>query len=416
MIVGRSTEKEELDRLLESAYGGLSGRLLLVGDPGIGTSTLLTWLEHRACKRGLIVTSIHGADLDQCPDLLDRLAASCASGPTVLTVDDAHQAGPIALSRLRDASERLADLPLTLVAAARSVTEVTRRLASWPRLHVGPLSAVESVALLEQTLGLDASPVVLFRLADALEGNALALEQVPRLLTPDQLAGRAPLPDRLPVSPALDLAWGTALEHLPVTVRAAALDLAVAGPRRDLLAALARDAGWTDADLSALVDAGLAVETPGGPPSFAHAVVRDVVLGRALAVDLRQRHRRAADLGIVLHLPPREIAAHLVSGIVTADEHVAAALEAQARRAEELDQLAVASDIWQAAARLSPTGPARIGRGLSGLRLVITHGLDYAGTDALLDLLADEQLEAECALWVEWLSTLQRSEADPGAH
>ncbi len=90
----------------------------------------------------------------------------------------------------------------------------------------------------------------------------------------------------MPVSPALDLAWGTALEHLPVTVRMAALDLAIAGPRRDLLAALGRDAGWTDADLSALVDAGLAVETPGGPPGFAHAVVRDVVLGRASAVDL----------------------------------------------------------------------------------------------------------------------------------
>ena len=57
--------------------------------------------------------------------------------------------------------------------------------------------------------------------------------------------------------------------------------------------------------------------------------------------------------------------------------------------------------------------PARISRALSGLRLVITNGLDYAGTDALLDLLAGEQMEAECALWVEWLSTLQRSEADP---
>ena len=44
---------------------------------------------------------------------------------------------------------------------------------------------------------------------------------------------------------------------------------------------------------------------------------------------------------------------------------------------------------------------------------MITNGLDYAGTDALLNLLAGEQTEAECALWVEWLSTLKRSEADP---
>ena len=92
---------------------------------------------------------------------------------------------------------------------------------------------------------------------------------------------------------------------------------------------------------------------------------------------------------------------------------MAAAIEAQARRAEELDQLSVASDAWQSAARLSTTSPARITRALSGLKLVITNGLDYAGTDALLDLLAGEQMETECALWVEWLSTLQRSEADP---
>lgn len=303
MIVGRATEKEELDRLLESAHGGHSGRLLLIGDPGIGTSTLMTWLEHRATGRGLIVISLHGHDLDRGPDLLDRLARSAEAGSTVLTVDDAHLASPAALTRLADAADRLTDLPLTLAIAARTVPEVTRRLAAWPILRVGPLSTEDSVSLLEHTLGPDVSAVVLFRLADALEGNALALEQVPRLLTLDQLAGRAPLPDRMPVPPALDLAWGSVLEILPVRVQMAALDLAIGGPRRDLLAALGRDAGWTDADLSALVDAGLAVDTPGGPPGFAHVVVRDVILGRASAIDLRQRHRRAAALGIDLCLP-----------------------------------------------------------------------------------------------------------------
>ena len=176
---------------------------------------------------------------------------------------------------------------------------------------------------------------------------------------------------------------------------------------------MSEDNDWGHADLAAAVDAGVAVATSDVTPRFVHAVVRDVLLHRTPATALQQRHARAATLATQLGLPPRIVVHHLVHAVATADEAVAAAIEAQARRAEELDQLSVASDAWQSAARLSTTSPARITRALSGLKLVITNGLDYAGTDALLDLLAGEQMETECALWVEWLSTLQRSEADP---
>ena len=57
MIVGRSTELEELDRLLDSAVTGGSGRMLVVGDPGLGTTTLLTVVAQRARRRGVRVTT-----------------------------------------------------------------------------------------------------------------------------------------------------------------------------------------------------------------------------------------------------------------------------------------------------------------------------------------------------------------------
>ena len=109
----------------------------------------------------------------------------------------------------------------------------------------------------------------------------------------------------------------------------------------------------------------------------------------------------------------RVVVDHLVRSVAVPDEEVAAAVEAQARRAEAHDDLADASDAWMTAARMSVSDPVRVGRALSGLRLVIEYGLDYAGTDDLLDLLAGRQLEGECALWVEWISTLRRSDADP---
>ena len=43
----------------------------------------------------------------------------------------------------------------------------------------------------------------------------------------------------------------------------------------------------------------------------------------------------------------------------------------------------------------------------------VVNGLDYAGVEVLLDLLAGEQLSSECACWVEWVAALQRSEVHP---
>ncbi len=409
MIVGRSTELEELDRLLESAVTGNSGRILVVGDPGMGTTALLATFAMRAKRRGASVTT---APVTSAGDLRGgRLMAD--RSPVAVLLDDGEDADPAQLADLVLLADELATRPSLVVVASRPASPIRRSLAAWPRLLLGSLTTDDAVAILRDELGAEVPSGVVYRLAEALDGNPLALREVPHLLTVDQRSGRAPLPVHLPVPAALDVAWGHVVEELSAGARAAAIDLAIVGPRHDLLAAMSDDAGWNHADLAAVVDAGLAVTTSDVTPEFVHAVVRDVVLHRTPATTVQERHARAASLASALSLPPRIVVHHLVHAVATADEAVAAAIEAQARRAEELDQLSVASDAWQSAARLSTTSPARISRALSGLKLVITNGLDYAGTDALLDLLAGEQMETECAVWVEWLSTLQRSEADP---
>lgn len=409
--MGRTTEREELERLLESANGGHGGRLLLLGDAGMGTSHLLAWVVERAHAQGVPTAALPATDLP--PDADDLEACLTGSEATLVAVDDAHRGCAATMLSLDTAAARPGVRDRTIVVAARTGSPAARALADWPVLMIGPLSTDESARLLELTLDRAHSPAVLYRLADAVGGSPLALRHVPDLLTAEQLTGHRPLPTYLPMPAPIDQTWGCILEALPASARRAAVDLVVSGPRLDLLAAMRIDADWSDDDLAALADAGLVQQPTGRAPDVTHPVVRHVIAARTPTTALRARHRRAADLGPGLGLPPREVADHLINSVATADDAVAAALEAQARRAESLDQLVVASDAWQAAARLSTTGLQRVERGLRGLRLVIENGLDYAGSEPLLDLLADEQLEGECALWVEWLRTLQRSENDP---
>ena len=43
-LVGRAVECERLDQLLRAARGGLSGTLVLRGEPGVGKTSLLQYL------------------------------------------------------------------------------------------------------------------------------------------------------------------------------------------------------------------------------------------------------------------------------------------------------------------------------------------------------------------------------------
>ena len=104
VIVGRSTELEELDRLLESAVTGDSGRVLVVGDPGMGTTALLTAFAARAKRRGAAVTT---ASVTSAGDLL-RSGLDADPSPAVVLLDDGRDADAAQLADL----VRLADRAL----------------------------------------------------------------------------------------------------------------------------------------------------------------------------------------------------------------------------------------------------------------------------------------------------------------
>ncbi len=441
MIVGRLTELSRLDRLVDGLLAGDGGRLLIVGEPGIGKTMLVDAGARRAGGRGVRVVRVgvaHGTDelpfamLDDVeralgpgePDagrvaavrgdaLLRRLRGDTSHGPVLLGVDDVHEADPDSLAALAQALVRGTGLPL--LALLTSGPCPPPQLADWPRLDLQPLDQEAATVVLRTSLGPGLPVDVLARMAASLGGNPLALVDAPHLLTDAQRAGASPAPSALPFSPALARAWQPTLDRLPPRTRSALVQLAVAGSRPDLLAAVTSASGASLDDLDDAVRAGLVVLDAQGRPAYRHRVISDAVLANAAGADVRAAHRWAAQAAEELGLTPGVIVGHLARSVGTADADVARRIEAQAERAEGLDLLMMASDAWQAAARLSTTQANRVARALRGIRLVILNGLDYAGPETLLEMLEGEELDEESACWVEWLRALERYETDPGS-
>ena len=440
MIIGRSSELSGLSRVVDAAADGTGGHLLITGEPGIGKTALLDEARAYAAAEGLMVVDLRGHADSRAPfplaaqwlsalqegDRIDgrrasdwstavatRLTVIAARTPVAVLIDDVDQANDGDLEMIALVERRVERQPVAIVVAARLDARITAALSGWNRLRLDRLSPEAAVTLLRTTLGDEYPTAPLGLIAEALEGNPCALKEANSLLTPEQLAGASPLPRVLPVPPGLDMAWGGVLDPLPGATRRALIDLAVAGARPDVLALLAADSYWEQNDLDVAVEAGIVLMAPGESPRFARRLIRDVTLRRTPITLLQVIHSRAARHGEVLGLAPRLVIEHLIQSVSTVSAEAAEALERQAERAEVLDQQAVASDAWLASARLSTTPAARTSRALRGLRLIITHGLDYPDTEALLDLLADEQLDGECAIWVEWLRSVQRVDEDP---
>ncbi len=440
MLVGRTAELAEVDQLFEHADTGLAATLLVVGEPGIGKTALLAAAAARAARRRVRVVRVRAPDGEQeipfallddlaraaalprvpaglgaagrSSALLEQLVSLSSEAPLLLVVDDAQNADSGSLSALAVAVARAEGRRLVAVVATRPEPCVEQRFASWRRLALAPLDVEPSIAVLRSVLGSDPDVHVLALLADAFGGHPLALTEAPRLLSAEQIEGRAPLPDPMPVAPVLVAAWGRVLDRLPPPSADALLDLAVAGARPDLLAALAAARHAHADDLDPAVEAHLVAVGVDGP-RFAHPLVRDVVLERTPPSVLRERHRTAATASRVLQRSPALVVGHLVRSSLLGDAGLADEIAAEAERAERLGALDAACRAWEAAARLSTDPGVRVERALRGVHVLVAYGLGSSAIGDLLDLLGGAPLDTESAGWVGWLRTTQRAGDDP---
>src|SRR5271168_3455344 len=259
-LLGRQRERELLGRLLGAARGGDGGVLVVHGEPGVGKTALLEWtVEEGRQLRVLRTIGVEGemelpfAALEQlCSPILDRAGRLPGTQRGALSVAFGLSAGQapnpflVGLATLGLLSEASRERPLLCVvddaqwldrASARTLAFVARRLlaekiaflfaarelgdalAGLPELRVEPLGHRDARALLESVLPAPLDERVLDRIVVETRGNPLALLELPRGMTPTQLAGGFGLPAAVPLSASIEESFTRRLATLPGDAR-----------------------------------------------------------------------------------------------------------------------------------------------------------------------------------------------------
>ena len=376
MLYGRVAECAALERLLDEARASHSGVLVMRGEPGLGKSALLEEAAQRAVgfrvlravgiesESELAFAALHQLLrpvfelIDRLPDpqaaplrgafglsdegthnrfvlsvaVLSLLSEASEPSPLLCVVDDAHWLDRPSADALRFCARRLGAEGVVMVFAAGEDGSRSFDAPDLPELRLAGLDAESAGRLLVEQAGSPVEAGVLARLAAETEGNPLALIELPHVLSAEQLAGRRPLPEPLPIGADLKRSFLERVALLAPDSRAALLFVAAAGTGD--AAAVSRAARSAGVDLAMLAPAEAAgfVRMDADGVEFRHPLVRSAIYGGAGQAERRAVHRALADaLDDEAHADRR--AWHLAAATVGPDGEVAAELERSAERA-----------------------------------------------------------------------------------
>src|SRR6267154_2654540 len=203
-LTDRFRERGVLDRFVAGVRAGEGRALVVRGEAGVGKTVLLDYLAGRAsgCRvvRAAGVQSemeLAFAGLQQlCAPMLDRLDRLPVPQRDALWTGFGLRAGP--------APDRF----LVGLAVLSLLSEAAEELA------VGGLREAEARALLDSALTGPLDERVRGRLVAETRGNPLALLELPRELTPAELAGGFGLPDAPALSGRIEDSFGRRLAGL----------------------------------------------------------------------------------------------------------------------------------------------------------------------------------------------------------
>jgi len=411
-----------LDGLVEAVRAGESLALVVRGEPGVGKTALLDYLTGRAPGCRVVRTAgvqsemeLAFAGLHQlCAPMLDhleaipvpqrdavRIAFGLGAGPVpdrflvglavlgllsevagerplVCVVDDEQWLDRASAQVLGFVARRLAAEPVGLVFAARLPGD---ELTGLPELAVEGLPEGDARALLASVLAGPLDARVRDQMVAETRGNPLALLELPRGLTPAELAGGFGLPATVPLLGRIEGSFRRRIEDLPKESRLLVLIVA-AEPTGDS-SLVWRAAGRLGIGVQAAApaaEAGL-VEF-GAQVRFRHPLVRSAAYRPASAQDLQEVHRALAEATDPAADPDRR-AWHRAQATAVPDEDVAVELEHSADRAQARGGLAAAAAFLERAAILTPEPVRRAQRLLAAARAK----RDAGALDAALGLL-----------------------------
>jgi DNA-binding CsgD family transcriptional regulator len=387
---GRRREFELLDELVGAVRGGESRALVLRGEPGVGKTVLLRYaiesasdlrvartvgveseMElayaalHQLCgpmldrleylpepQRAALAVAI-GLSAGPAPDrflvglaVLGLLSEAAEEQPVICVIDDAQWLDRASVQALAFVARRLLAESVALVFATREPSLEFGRL---PEMMIEGLSDADARELLESAITGPLDKSVRDRVIAETGGNPLALLELPRGLTPAQLAGGFGLADALPLSGRIEESFRRRLSVLP------------ADTRRLLLVAAAEPAGepvlvWRAAELLG-IDAQAArhakdVLELGAQVRFRHPLVRSAVY-QAASPDQRRSAHRALAQATDPEIDPDRRAWHRSRAVSAPDEDVAAELERSAGRAQARGGVAAAAAFLEQASVLT---------------------------------------------------------------
>ncbi|HWD69482.1 MAG TPA: LuxR C-terminal-related transcriptional regulator, partial [Solirubrobacteraceae bacterium] len=257
-------------------------------------------------------------------------------------------------------ARRLLAEKIALVFATRALGDA---LAGLPELHAQPLGRRDARALLESVLPARLDEGVLERIVAETHGNPLALLELPRGLSPTQLAGGFGLPGTLPLSASIEEGYARRLARLPQDARRLLL-VAAADPVGDpaLVWRAAERLGVPESAAQTVESEDLLVLSP--RVVFRHPLVRSAVYGSAGLNERRDAHRALAE-ATDPEVDPDRRAWHRAQAAATPDEDVAAELEHSAARAQARGGLAAAAAFLERAVALSLEPSRRAQRALA---------------------------------------------------
>ncbi|MDF9877772.1 helix-turn-helix transcriptional regulator [Cellulosimicrobium cellulans] len=417
-LLGRVDERQRLNALVSGARNGRGGATAVLGEPGIGKTTLVAATSEEA---GLALLHVDGFESESsmpfaaiqrlvsllqdrleeiparqrqavlvasgqsdgpAPDrflvglgMLSLLAAASAGEPVVCAVDDAHLVDAESLDVLAFVARRLAAERVAMVFAGRAEPPLVERLAGVPQLVLAGLDPETAVRLLHRSALRPLAPPAALAIARATGGNPLALIDLAGESLVHELPDLGISDEPVPIGRHLEEHYVRRVRQAEASVqRWVLLAAADSTGNADLVSGAARELGLEPdggdrAELAGLLSLAPSVR-------FRHPLVRSAVYNAASGTERRHVHRALARVADRLGLVETE-AWHAARAVVGTDEAVADRLAHTADLAARRGGFASRASILARAAELTPPGPAREDRRAAAAEAALAAGATH---------------------------------------
>ena len=412
-LLGRGQELGRLEAILDDARRGLSGVLVLRGEPGVGKTALLDYAQ--AAAADLSVIRIDGVETEmelsfaalhqflrpclghldvlpapqrtalrlafgmaegRTPDrflvslaALGLLAAQAAGQPLLCLVDDAHCLDRESADALAFVARRVYADSIAIIFAAREPAPHPGVLDGLPELRIAGLADADAHDLLASAAGPRLDQLVAGRIVGETGGNPLALIEIGQELAAGQIV--SDLPEPVPLGRQLEQRYLREVQGLPADTQSLLL-AAAADPTGDprLLGQVGEDLGFT-------IEAAAAAEarqliTIRDKVRFRHPLIRSAVYYGASFAQRQRVHARLAEA--TSPAEPDQRAWHQAQAATGPDEATADDLERAGERARRRGGWTMAAAFFHRAATLSPSQAARARRMLSAAEASCSAG------------------------------------------